>query len=282
VASAFRSPASIDREGDGARAVDRLELLNLAEKAATVAVNLLRDSKMPVEPFPGTGGKGLVTALDRAVEECLREELAASRPNDGFLGEESPRLDGESEVEWIIDPIDGTNNFIAGLPHWSISIAARAQGAIEVGVIDAPALGLRYAAYAGGGARRNGHTLSARLEPGPDLADAVVATGFASGDAARAAQMSRLDRVLGKVRDVRCHGAASLELCGVASGQLDAYFESDLHIWDVAAAGLIATEVGVEVSGQPWSGDGALLAAPPGLAEALRRLIDQRGKHVSS
>lgn len=220
-----------------------------------------------------------MTVLDRAVEECIREELSASRPQDGFFGEEVPPISGESEVEWIIDPIDGTNNFIAGLPHWSISIAARSKGAIEVGVIDAPALGLRYSAYAGGGACRNGHALSARPGPGPDLADAVVATGFASGDAARTAQMSRLDLVLGRVRDVRCHGAASLELCGVATGQLDAYFESDLRIWDVAAAGLIATEVGIEVSGQPWSGDGALLAAPPGLAEALRRLIDQRGEY---
>lgn len=278
-AMVFRSSTSTGGESDGEEAVDRIELLSIAEKAATAAAGLIRDSEMVAEPRPKANGEGLVTALDRAVEECVREEIVASRPDDGFSGEELPPLLGGSEVEWIVDPIDGTNNFIAGLPHWSISIAARSHGRIEVGVVDAPALGQRYAAHAGGGARRNGNRLSTWPGPAPDLVDAVVATGFAPGGAARVAQASQLDRVLGAVRDVRCHGTASLELCGVVSGQLDAYFESDLQIWDVAAAGLIATEAGVHVSGQPWSGVGTLVAATPALADALRRLVDPPGDH---
>jgi myo-inositol-1(or 4)-monophosphatase len=275
----FEFPTSTDGECDWAEAADRIELLSLAEKAATVAAELIRGSEMAIDPRPKGNGEGLVTALDRAVEECVREVVVSSRPDDGFFGEELPPLPGKSEVDWIVDPIDGTNNFIAGLPHWSISIAARSHRGVEVAVVDAPALDQRYVAHAGGGARRNGCPLSIRPGPAPHLGDAVVATGFASGGAARVAQMSQLDRVLGAVRDVRCHGVASLELCGVASGQLDAYFESYLRIWDVAAAGLIATEAGVHVSGQPWSGAGTLVAAPHALADALRRLIDPRSDH---
>lgn len=275
----FRSATSTAEERGGEEAVDRIELLSLAERAAAAAAGLIRGSEIVAEPRPKANGEGLVTALDRVLEECIREEVVASRPNDGFFGEELSPLSGRSGVEWIVDPIDGTNNFIAGLPHWSISIAVRLHSRIEVGVVDAPALGQRYAAYAGGGARRNGCPLSIRLGPAPALIDAVVATGFAPGGAARVAQVSQLDRVLGAVRDVRCHGAASLELCGVAAGQLDAYFESDLRIWDVAAAGLIAAEAGVHVSGQPWSGPGTLVAAPPALAGTLRRLVDPRDDH---
>ncbi len=278
-APVFR-PASTDWEADEREEpVDQAELLGIAERAAGAAADLIRRSRAAVEPRAKANGEGLVTALDRAVEACIREEIAASRPDDSFAGEELPPLSGGSQIEWIVDPIDGTNNFVAGLPHWSISVAARSRRGFEVGVVDAPAMGQRYAACAGGGARRNGRSLSAAPGPVPDLADAVVATGFASGRAARAAQTSQLRRVLGAVRDVRCHGSASLELCGVASGLLDAYFESGLRIWDVAAAGLIASEAGIRVSGQPWSGAGTLLAAPPALADTLRRLIDSQGNH---
>ncbi|HET7486053.1 MAG TPA: inositol monophosphatase family protein [Solirubrobacterales bacterium] len=278
-AMVFRSLASTDEASDGAGDIDRLELLSLAEKAATAAAVLIRGSEMAIEPRQKESGEGLVTTLDRAVEECIREEIAASRPDDSFFGEELPSLSGRSAIRWIVDPIDGTNNFIAGLPHWSISIAARSQRGIEVGVVDAPALEQRYTARVGGGVRLNGRRLTTRLGPTPDLVDAVVATGFASDGAAREVQMKQLDRVLGAVRDVRCHGAASLELCCVASGQLDAYFESHLRIWDVAAAGLVATEAGLHISGQPWSDTGTLVVAPPALADKLRGLVDPRDSH---
>ena len=274
-----RSSASADGGSDGAEDIDQLKLLSLAERAATAAAGLIRGSEMAIEPRQKENGEGLVTALDRAVEECVREEVAAIRPDDSFFGEELPPLPGRSAIQWIVDPIDGTNNFIAGSPHWSISIAARSQGGIEAGVVDAPALEQRYAAHVGGGTRLNGRRLATRLGPAPDLVDAVVATGFAPDGAAREVQMKQLGRVLGAVRDVRCHGVASLELCCVASGQLDAYFESHLRIWDVAAAGLIATEAGLHISGQPWSGTGTLVVAPPALAARLRGLVDPRDSH---
>lgn len=249
------------------------------------AAGVIRDSEMTLDPSLKGNGEGLVTSLDHAVERCIREALIAARPEDGFYGEESAPVAGESGVEWIVDPIDGTNNLIAGLPHWSISIAASVCGRVEVGVVHAPALGWMYGASRGGVVNRgvvNRGGFQASGPPRPSVAnlhDAVVATGFASDPRARAEQMEQLGRVVGEVRDVRCHGAASLELCGVACGRLDAYYETGLRPWDVAAAALIAIEAGIEVSGQPWSGAGTLIAAVPTLAGPLRCLVDPPGTH---
>ena len=271
---ASRFPALIDRASQEAAGIDRVELLRLAERAAVAAAGLIKDSEVELEPSLKDDGGGLVTNLDYAVEECIREELIADRPSDGFRGEELSSVMGESEVEWIVDPIDGTNNLIAGLPHWSISIAAAVHGRVEVGVVNAPALGQMYGAYTGGAVKTDGCHPSMLPRSAPELCDAVVATGFAPSRTARAEQMNQLDRVVGEVRDVRCHGAASLELCGVAFGRLDAYYEAHLQLWDVAAAALIATEAGIDVSGQPWSGAGTLIAAPAALVDPLRCLVD--------
>ncbi|HEU4737682.1 MAG TPA: inositol monophosphatase family protein [Solirubrobacterales bacterium] len=252
---------------------DAGELLSLAERAAWQAASLVRGTGLPLGVRRKRENEGIVTSLDRVVEECIREEILAARPDDCFLGEElGPRV-GNSGVEWIVDPIDGTNNFVTGLSQWSISIAVRIGSQIVVGVVHLPATGETYTASVGSGARCQGVPISGREGAG-SIGDAVVATGFASSQAARFAQLKQLGRVVGVVRDIRCHGAASLEICKVANGQLDGYYESGLNLWDVAAAGLVALEAGVELSGAPWSGSGTLVAARPHLADPLRRLVD--------
>jgi myo-inositol-1(or 4)-monophosphatase len=271
-----------DRTGwasEDGTSVKRTELLDLATKAAMSAAELIRNSKRGLKPQSKGRANGLVTVLDREVEECIRGELLAGRPEDGFFGEELPLVVG-GDVEWIVDPIDGTNNLIAGLPHWAVSIAARVRGRVEVGVIHAPALGRRYTAQRGGGALCDGILLPRQEGGAANLTEAVVATGFGAGRAARDVQIEQLRRVAGGVRDVRCHGAAALELCGVAAGELDAYYESGLEPWDVAAGALIAAEAGNHVSGKPWSSDGTLIAARPTLAEPLRHLVDPMVDHA--
>lgn len=263
----------IGRSGRREGCPDQSELLALAERAAIAATSLIRSVDLPLDVRRKSEDGGIATNLDRAVEECIREVILAARPDDCFVGEELLPRTGDSGVEWIVDPIDGTNNFVAGLSQWSISIAARVGPRIVVGVVHLPATGETFTACADSGARYEGASIPAR-EGATSIGDAIVATGFASGRASRFGQLDQLGRVLAVVRDVRCHGAASLELCKVAAGQLDGYYESDLSFWDVAAAGLIATEAGVELAGAPWSGSGTLVAARPHLAASLRRLVD--------
>jgi myo-inositol-1(or 4)-monophosphatase len=252
-----------------------VELLAVAERAAGAAATLIRDTTLIAQPALGPRGsdKGLVTELDLAAELCIRETILSQRPDDGIIGEEFGRLPGRSEVEWIVDPIDGTTNYVAGLGQWSVSIAARVNGRVEAAVVQVPRSSHTYTALAGFGAWCNGVRLPRRRARAQTLDDAVVATGFADSDDVRSEQIQQLTRVLGTVRDVRCHGAASIELCKVAIGEIDAYYESNLCLWDVAAAALVATEAGVEVLDGPESGGEALVAAPPLLARSLRRLI---------
>lgn len=261
------------RSGRRAECHDRSELLSLAERAALAAASLIRSADLPPDVRRKGEDAGIVTSLDGAVEACIRDAILAVRPDDCFIGEELLPRAGGSGVEWIVDPIDGTNNFVVGLAQWSISIAARVGPRIVAGVVHLPATGETYTAFVGSGARCDGVPILVR-EGAASIGDAVVATGFASKRASHYRQLDQLGRVVGVVRDVRCHGAASLEICKVATGQLDGYYESDLNLWDVAAAGLIATEAGVELSGAPWSGPGTLVAARSHLAGPLRCLVD--------
>lgn len=249
------------------------ELLVLAERAALAGGSLVQAADLPLDVRRKDGGRGIVTSLDCAVEERIREVILAARPNDRFIGEELSPLAGNGGVEWIVDPIDGTNNFVSGLDQWSVSIAARIGPRVVAGVVYLPATGEVYTACVGAGARWEGDRVR-RRDGAECLDEAVVATGFAPSQDSRLGQLDQLGRVMGVVRDVRCHGAASLELCRVALGELDGYYESGLNLWDVAAAGLIASEAGVLLSGAPWSGSGTFVAARPQIATPLRRLVD--------
>ena len=216
-----------------------------------------------------TGSFDLVTTSDEAAESAIRDVLRRQRPHDAVLGEEAGESAGGGRVRWVVDPLDGTINYVSGLPAWAVSVAAEVDGVAVAGVVLAPALRREYAALRGQGARLNGKRLTVRPTT---IGDAVLATGFAADPDRRSRQLVQLGALLPHVRDVRCHGAASLELCAVAAGEIDVYVESDLKAWDIAAGALIATEAGATVIGSP-DGPDPLIAAHRSLAATVRRQL---------
>jgi myo-inositol-1(or 4)-monophosphatase len=215
----------------------------------------------------------VVTALDRASEALVARRLSELRPGDGLLGEEGSDSAGSTGVRWIVDPLDGTVNFLYRLPNWAVSIAAEVGGEVVAGVVHAPALGATYTATRGGGAFRDGAPLAGSTVT--TLAGALVATGFGYAASRRAAQAAVLTRVVPRVRDIRRMGAASLDLCAAAGGLVDAYYERGLKPWDHAAGGLIAAEAGLRVGGlrgRP-AGEDLTVAAPPALFGPLIDLL---------
>ncbi len=243
-------------------------------RAGTVAAEATKSSPTDV-----------VTALDRASEALVARRLRAARPDDGLLGEEGSDTAGTSGVRWIVDPLDGTVNFLYRLPNWAVSIAAELDGEIVAGVVHAPAMGVTYTAVRGGGAfHRETPVGSAAGEPArltastvTELGGALVATGFGYTERRRATQAAVLTRVAPRVRDIRRMGAASLDLCAAAAGLVDAYYERGLHPWDHAAGALIAAEAGLLVGGLDGRGAGEdlVVAAPPALFAPLTALLAQ-------
>lgn len=223
----------------------------------------------------------IVTQADREAEHLIREALAAARPRDGFLGEESGGGDGTSGLTWVVDPIDGTVNYFYGIPAYAVSIAV-VEGDADpatwntlAGAVVNPATGEAFTASAGGGARLNGAELHVKEDVPLELA--LVGTGFSYDAGERERQASFVTQLIGQVRDVRRIGAASLDLCNVAAGRLDAYFERGLNPWDHAAGALIAQEAGATVGGlgdRPATRD-LLVAAPPSLYAQLSPLAQR-------
>ncbi len=215
----------------------------------------------------------VVTVMDRRAEQLLVDRIRAQRPGDGFLGEEGASVQGSTGVRWVIDPIDGTVNYLYGLPGWSVSVAAEVDGVVEAGVVEIPTYGETFAAARGSGATRNGRAV--HVSSCAELAQALVATGFGYDARRRARQAEVVAAILPRIRDIRRHGAASVDLCAVACGRVDGYFERGLAPWDLAAGGLIATEAGAVVGG--LRGEAAserlVLAAGPALRPALHDLL---------
>jgi myo-inositol-1(or 4)-monophosphatase len=211
----------------------------------------------------------VVTAADTAVERQVVGALRRLRPDDGVLGEETGGSAGSTAVRWILDPIDGTVNYLYGLPQYAVSLAAEVGGQIVAGVVHNPATGDEWTATSGGGAWRAGRRLGASGVT--DLGQALVATGFGYDPARRAHQSRVLAGLLPKIRDIRRFGAASIDLCLAAEGAIDAYFEKGLAPWDSAAGGLVATEAGLLVTGLGGAPPGPdfVLAAPLGIHERL-------------
>jgi myo-inositol-1(or 4)-monophosphatase len=221
-----------------------------------------------------TSATDIVTLADQAAEALVKERLLGARPDDGMIGEEGDDLPGTSGVVWIVDPIDGTVNYLYGHPHFAVSIAAEVDGEVVAGVVVAPRLGLEYVATLGGGATCNGRAVRPRL--GVVLAERLLATGFSYEQPARARAASYIARLLPRVRDLRRQGSCALDLCGVASGLLDAYVEEGPHIWDHAAAGLVVLEAGgiLEVARSPV-GKRVLICAPrDGFAEFREAVVE--------
>lgn len=203
----------------------------------------------------------IVTEADRTCEELIRSRLLGARPGDGFVGEEGADIASTSGVTWVVDPIDGTVNYLYGLPHYSVSIAASIDDEVVAGVVLSPALDLEYAALLGGGAILNG--VPVRVRSTPPIDQALVSTGFSYEATIRARQGRAVARMLPQVRDIRRLGSCALDLCSVASGQSDAYVEEGAHIWDYAAGGLVAREAGATFEVWTTSGDRDLVVCAP-------------------
>jgi myo-inositol-1(or 4)-monophosphatase len=224
----------------------------------------------------------LVTAADRASERWLVEQIAAQRPADAILGEEGAGSAGTSGVRWLLDPIDGTVNYVLGLPHYAVSIAAEVEGEVQAGAVCNVASGEAFRAHLGGGAYLGDTRLSGPREI--PLARAVVGTGFSYDAAQRARQGAVVAALLPRLADIRRFGSASLDLCAVAAGRLDAYFEAGLQTWDYAAGVLIATEAGCAASGLRNRAPSSHLTAVagPALAQEFFALLEEFGADAVS
>lgn len=220
-----------------------------------------------------TSPTDVVTAMDRASERLVVEALRTARPDDGVLGEEGGETRGSSGVRWLIDPIDGTVNYLYGLPAYAVSLGAEVDGVMTVGAVYNPAIDELWTAVRGEGAWLDGHQL--RGSAVTSLDRALVATGFGYGASRRTSQAAVVASLLPEIRDIRRFGAASLDLCSVAAGRVDAYFERGLEPWDLAAGGLIASEAGLLVTGLRGApaGRDMVLAAPPALHAVLHERL---------
>jgi myo-inositol-1(or 4)-monophosphatase len=222
----------------------------------------------------------VVTAVDTASEELIVRRLLAARPDDGVLGEEGAALEGTSGVRWVVDPIDGTVNFLYGLPAYAVSIAAEVDGRTEAGVVLNVATGELFTAVRGQGAwlTAPGSAASRLTGSAPvDLEHTLVATGFGYRAEQRRAQGAVVAELLPQVRDIRRYGCASLDLCAAAAGRVDAYYELDLKPWDHAAGALVAAEAGLVVTGtegRPFA-EPMAVAAASSIAEPLVDLIER-------
>jgi myo-inositol-1(or 4)-monophosphatase len=258
--------------------LDLLEVAVAVVRPAAAQARRLR-SVASTEVDTKTSDTDVVTAADRAVERQVVAELGRRRPGDAVLGEEFGSAGGEggggaARVRWVLDPIDGTVNYLYGLPWYAVSLAAEVDGAVVAGVVHNAANGQEWTAAAGHGAWRAGHRLRGSSQR--QLRQALVATGFGYGADRRAHQAEVLAGLLGDVRDIRRFGSAALDLCLAAEGAVDAYFEKGLNLWDRAAGGLIATEAGLTVAGLAGAppGPDLVVAAPPALFGPLHdRLV---------
>jgi myo-inositol-1(or 4)-monophosphatase len=259
--------------------IDPAELLEIALEAARRAGALLRDGR-PADlgvAATKTSPIDVVTEMDIAAEKLITSYIAGLRPDDGFLGEEGASSEGTSGVRWVIDPLDGTVNYLYGLPAWAVSIAAEVDGEAVAGVVEAPMRRETYRAVRGGGAFVNGEP--ARCRKAPAFSHALVGTGFGYLAERRAAQAEVVRAVVPQVRDIRRGGSAAIDLADVGCGRLDAYFERGLNPWDLAAGALFAREAGALTGGRPGeAASGELtIAAPSGLFEPLQELLDGLG-----
>ena len=223
----------------------------------------------------------VVTAVDRASEELVVGRLLAARPDDGVMGEEGADRTGTSGVRWVVDPIDGTVNFLYDLPAYAVSIAAEVAGRVRAGVVLNVATGELFTATSGGGA-----FLSSPSRPEPvrltgsrpvSLEQTLVGTGFGYRVEQRRAQGAVVAKLLPRVRDIRRYGSSALDLCSVAAGRIDAYYELDLNPWDHAAGALVAAEAGAVLAGlggRPFA-DPMAIAASPSIAESLLELLEE-------
>lgn len=268
---------------------DVVELRALAERLAVTAGALVRDGRPATVEVAATKSTGTdpVTEMDRASEDLLRGILAQERPHDAILGEEGDDVAGTSGLTWVVDPIDGTVNYLYGVAGWAVSVAVvagppdPAEWTILAGAVHSVPGNCTWSAGLGQGATRDGRPIAVSRPAA--LGECLVGTGFGYDAERRAAQAAVLTHVLPQVRDIRRLGSAAIDLCLLAEGALDLYYERGLNPWDMAAGALVATEAGAVLTGlrgRPATGDmvvagGADFVAP--LAKILEAAGADRG-----
>jgi len=266
-------------------------LLRIAVSAAAEAGRLLaswRGDERPEVVQTKSSPTDIVTEMDRRSEALITSRIRAYRPGDTVLGEEGgqtsggPADDGAGQpgrVRWIVDPLDGTVNYLYGLRDWAVSIAAEVDGAVVAGVVEIPRHGETFTAVTGQGAwlHRGEAKLALHCSSGVPLDQALVGTGFGYDPGRRQVQGEVVAALLPHIRDIRRGGAASVDLCSVAAGRLDAFYERGLNYWDFAAGGLIAREAGALVGGLAGRTESTSMAvaAGPGLYQQLGAFLGQ-------
>jgi myo-inositol-1(or 4)-monophosphatase len=238
-------------------------LLDLARDVALEAADLVRSRRAGRVEVADTKSSStdIVTEADRAAEELVYGRLTRARPGDGFLGEEGGSAESSTGVTWVVDPIDGTVNFLYGIPQYAISIAAERDGTAVAGVVVDVAGGEVFTATRGGGAYLDGRPL--RVRDVVPLEQRLVATGFNYVRETRILQAAAVGRMLASVRDIRRLGSAALDLCMVAAGRVDGYIEEGVKPWDVAAAALVAAEAGARIESRSGVGGNVCVVAAP-------------------
>jgi myo-inositol-1(or 4)-monophosphatase len=247
--------------------VDGRDLCEVALHAARAAAELVRARGARGVEVAATKSSSvdIVTEADRASETLIRQLIRERRPDDAFLGEEGDDVDGSTGVRWIVDPIDGTVNFLYAIPHYAVSIAAEVGGEVVAGVVLNVATGTEYVARPEPDGRvvalRDGEPLGVR--PPAPLSERLVATGFSYDADLRALQAAALVRLIPRVRDIRRLGSCALDLCHVAEGSADAYVEEGVNLWDHAAGGFIARTAGARTEITVGQGGRDLLMCAP-------------------
>jgi len=262
------------------------ELLGLAVAVAQVTAAMLAagrpagPSGRPEVADTKSSPTDVVTDMDRAAEALIRERLLAARPRDAILGEEGGEQAGRSgpdQVRWVVDPLDGTVNYLYGLPDWSVSVAAEVDGTVVAGVVTVPSHGEMFTATLGGGAWLwvGDGAVALRCNTGVPLEQALVSTGFGYEVPRRVVQGEVVGAVLPRVRDIRRGGSCAVDLCSLAAGRVDAYYERGVNYWDWAAGGLVATEAGALLGGlaRAEASPSMAIAAEPVLFGRLRDLL---------
>ncbi|HEV3472996.1 MAG TPA: inositol monophosphatase family protein [Actinomycetota bacterium] len=254
---------------------DNQDLLDIARRAAISAGELLLERFEG--PAAGVGSKttptDLVSDADRESEKLLVELISAARPEDGIVSEEGSREGSTSGLTWVIDPLDGTVNYLFRIPWWAVSIAVEDESGARAGVVLDPTRGDLFAAERGRGATLNGDPIE--VSSRDDLSEALIGTGFAYDARARRQQAEIVTRVLPVARDIRRAGSAALDLASLACGRLDGFYEAPMERWDKAAGVLIAREAGAVVTDlpAPHGLSTGVIAANARLHERLSALV---------
>jgi myo-inositol-1(or 4)-monophosphatase len=257
------------------------DLLELAVATAVETAEMVRDRRRGGVEVAATKSSpvDIVTEVDKAAERLIFDRLMTARPDDGFLGEEGASSESTSGVVWVVDPIDGTVNFVYGIPSYAVSIAATVDGDSVAGVVVNVESGELFTATRGGGAFRDGERLLLPNGGRPkELSQRLVGTGFNYLTEIKVLQTVAVSAMLHEVRDIRRIGSAALDLCGVAAGRIDAYVEEGLNHWDMAAGGLVATEAGAVLESHTGvGGTGCWLCAPATGFDEFRDLVVRSG-----